>query len=84
MSNMGLRGTTRPVTLEENRCCHHPSLLRDDEVLSPDRETPFHFRIQFRLLGPMFSGSRGVFAGLGEWGSGVGLWVLLLVSGFCV
>lgn len=76
--------TTHLVTLEENRCCHHPSLLRDDEVLLPDCDTPFRFRIQFRLLGSTFSSCRGVFTGLGEWGSGVGLWVLLLVSSFCM
>ena len=42
--------TTHPVILEENRCYHYPGPLTDDKVLPLDRETPFRFRIPFRLL----------------------------------
>ena len=40
MSNMGLRGTTRPITLEDNGRYHHPSRLGDDKMLSPNCEMP--------------------------------------------
>ena len=70
---MELRRTTRPVTSKENSCCHHPSSLRDDKVLSLNHETPFHLRIQFRPC----------FLVVGEclqvWENGVLVWA----CGFC-
>ena len=54
MNNMELRGTTRPITLEENGCCHHPSPLGDDMKLSPDRETPLDSRNKFCVLALYF------------------------------
>ena len=71
------------IALEQNRCCHHPSPLRDDKMLSLNRETPISSRIHFRILGSMSSGSGWVFAGMGIWSSGVSWWALLLL-GLCM
>ena len=54
MSNMRLRGTTRPMTLEENGCCHHPTPLGDDGMLSPNHKTPFGDINRFWVLGVCF------------------------------